>query len=145
MTLVRWAPMQSEYRDRFGKMFDEFFNSNMDESVINRVWSPRVDIIEGENEVRVYADIPGMVKEDLDITLEDSVLSITGTRKPIEDREGEKMHVSERAHGKFTRRFHLQETINAEGIEASFKDGVLTLILPKVEKAKPRKIEISAA
>lgn len=136
----RWA----EAERNFNRMMNEFFGNSEDDNkeVVERVWVPRVDILESENEYRVHMDMPGVKKENVDITVEDGVLTISGERK-WEVGEDERSVVGERAHGKFSRRFKLDNAIDAEKIGAGFDSGVLTIHLPKAEVAKPRRIEIS--
>ncbi|HEB83377.1 MAG TPA: Hsp20/alpha crystallin family protein [Bacteroidetes bacterium] len=130
---------------RWDDLFSDFFSRGpWDDEMIERVWVPRVDIVEDENSYRVNADMPGMKKDDVQITLDDGVLTISGERKSEYKEKDETCHVSERVYGKFSRSFTLRNTIDTDKIDASFKDGVLTVVLPKVEAAKPRKIEIKA-
>jgi HSP20 family protein len=146
MTLMRWTPMHTaRMHDRWNRMFDELFNMEEDERDVQRVWRPRVDVSESENEVRVMVDLPGVRKDDVNITLENGVLTITGERKHEEEKREENVHFAERVYGRFSRSFTVQDTLNTDKIDASFKDGVLSIVLPKAEKAKPKKIEIKAA
>lgn len=147
MTLMRWTPMNApRMHDRWNRMFDEFMGGLSDEDrEMQRVWRPRVDVAESENEVRVMVDLPGVRKEDVNITLENGTLTISGERKVEEEKRDENVHFAERVYGHFSRSFTVQETLNTDKIEAKFKDGVLTIHLPKVEQAKPKKIEINAA
>ncbi len=146
MTLVRWNPMRdfSGMQRRWNGMFDDFFGSHFDGEMVERRWRPRVDIIEDEDSYKVISDLPGMKKEDVQITLEDGELIILGERKFDHEEKDDTCHLSERVHGRFTRKFSLRSSIDASKINANFADGVLTVTLPKVEEAKPRKIEIKA-
>lgn len=112
--------------------------------MIQRVWLPRVDIVETDQEFKVLADLPGMKREDVEITIEDGVLTLSGERKSEFTDEKNCCTVNERAYGRFSRKFNLHNSIEVEKIKASFSDGVLTITLPKVETALPRKIEIKA-
>ena len=146
MTLVRWSPFQmTRMHDRWNRLFDEIVGSDFGDEQTQRVWRPRVDVMENEQEVRVLADLPGIRKEDVSITLENGVLTINGERKVEEEKKDNNLHFSERVYGHFSRSFTIGELVQQEKIEASFKDGVLTVVLPKAEKAKPKKIEIQAA
>jgi HSP20 family protein len=146
MTLIRWNPFQmTRMHDRWNRLFDEVVGTGFGDDETQRVWRPRVDVKENEQEVRVLADLPGIRREDVSITLENGVLTINGERKVEEEKKDTNLHFSERVYGHFSRSFTIGETILQDKIEASFKDGVLTVVLPKAEQAKPRKIEISAA
>lgn len=146
MTLTRFDPTRSldPLSRSWNEMMSQFFGGGLsDDDVVQRVWVPRVDIVEGSEAYRVHADLPGLVKEDVNITLEDGVLTISGERR--NDFTGDEVcHLNERAQGRFSRSFTLRNTVDIDKIDASFKDGVLTVTLPKVESAKPRKIEIKA-
>jgi len=107
------------------------------------VWSPRVDVRENENEVIVKADLPGMDKKDLKIAVENNLLSIKGERKAEFEEKDADCYRSERLFGTFQRTFSLPSRIKADAIRAEYKEGVLTVVLPKVEEVKPRQIEIS--
>jgi HSP20 family protein len=106
-------------------------------------WVPPVDVHENAETLVVKAELPGMKKEDIQVTLHDGLLSISGERKSdVEQKEGE-THRTERFFGRFQRSITLTAPVNADKIEASYKDGVLTVTLPKTEEAKPRQIEVS--
>lgn len=105
-------------------------------------YSPAVDIFETEDALTLLADLPGVKKEDLDIDLDDRRLTITGLVDGEEPRF--RSLYSEYGVGGFTRSFELGDTIDRKGISAALKDGVLTLVLPKADRLKPRKIEVSA-
>jgi HSP20 family protein len=104
---------------------------------------PPVDIQETEEGYRLQAELPGLTKEDIDITLENNVLRLSGERKFERDVKKESFHRVERTYGTFSRAFSLPQQVNAEGVQAGFENGVLTILVPKAEQAKPRKISIS--
>ena len=104
---------------------------------------PRADIVEEKNNYRLDIDLPGMTKDEINISLEKDVLTISGERAVQEKPEEEKAYRNERKFGKFSRSFNLNKSIKSEKINASFSNGVLTLILPKQEEEKPKKITIS--
>src|SRR3990172_9191469 len=107
------------------------------------VWHPRLDLSESENEYKVLADLPGLSKEEIKISLRENVLTISGERK-YEKKEDSKDYAStERAYGKFERSVSLPDKIKESDIKANYKNGVLTISLPKSEEAKPREISIS--
>ena len=143
MSIVRWMP-NSMLNRNWNRMMEDMFG-DLDNQMVTRSWMPRMDIVEAEENYRLVADLPGMSKDDIDITFEDGVLTISGERKLVTSEKKESMHLNERVHGKFTRSFSIGGAVRADKISASFKDGVLTISLPKAEEAKPKKIEIKAA
>ena len=104
-------------------------------------WNPTVEITEDENFFSLAFDVPGIKKENIDLEVKENRLYITGERKA--DKEKEKVLRSERRYGKFSRIFTLPQDVNTDAIEARFEEGVLTVVLPKVEKPRPKKISIS--
>jgi HSP20 family protein len=145
--LTRWTPTGDLVRDRFGRLFEDAFNDMLrpygeGNTTPNRTWVPPVDIRETENELTLSLDLPGLRKEDVNITLENSVLTITGERRFDADHKNDTYHRLERAFGTFTRSFTLGSTVQTDKVEADFLDGVLTVKLPKVEASKPRRIAI---
>ncbi len=110
-----------------------------------RPWAPAVDILETEESLVLKADLPEVKLENIDIRVEDGNLTLRGERK-LEKVENEKgYHRIERSYGSFSRTFTLPDTIHPENVKASFKDGVLTIVLPKKEMAKPRQIKVEVS
>ncbi|HOT96647.1 MAG TPA: Hsp20/alpha crystallin family protein [bacterium] len=107
------------------------------------VWSPRVDVRENPDEIVVKADVPGMDKKDLKISVENNLLTIKGERKSEVEEKEANIYRSERHFGAFQRTFSLSSRVKSDAIRADYKDGVLTIVLPKVEEVKPRQIEIN--
>ena len=105
-------------------------------------WTPVVDIFEEANALRIVAEIPGVKPEDVKISVENNVLTIQGTKLQMAEEKAEKVHRYERAYGAFERSFTLPMTVDPEHIKANYLAGVLTLLVPKVEKAKPRQIKV---
>jgi HSP20 family protein len=105
-------------------------------------WTPVVDIFEEANALRIVAEVPGVKPEDVKISVENNVLTIQGTKEQVAEEKAEKVHRYERTYGAFERSFTLPATVDPEHIKASYAAGVLTLVLPKIEKAKPRQIKI---
>jgi len=118
-------------------------NRLFNEPAANRPWVPAVDIRETENELVLKADIPDMKFEDIDVRLENGTLTLRGERKFEEQKQEGGWHRVERSYGKFERVFTLPETVNPEGVQAEYKNGVLTVTLPKKEIAKPRQIKVN--
>jgi HSP20 family protein len=105
-------------------------------------WSPLVDISEDDKEYLIKAEIPDMKKEDVKISVQDDILSISGERKYEKEEKGKRYHRVERAYGSFMRSFAVPENADGSKVNAEYKDGVLTVHLPKSEKAKPKAIEV---
>jgi len=128
MTVVRWDP----FRD-FG-----FTTGN--------TWVPPVDIFQtGDHELVLKAELPDMTREDIDITVENFVLTIKGEKKVSTDVKEEQFHHAERRYGTFSRSFSLPQTVDAGKVAAEYKNGVLTVRLPLREEAKPRQIKVDVA
>ena len=108
-------------------------------------WSPQVDISEDDNEYLIKADLPEMKKEDVKVTFENGILSISGERKSEKEEKEKKFHRIERSYGTFLRTFTLPEDADSTKIAAEFKDGVLKVHLPKSPAAKPKPIEVKVA
>src|SRR5246500_1973224 len=143
--LDRWESFRGTSPDsQLNRLFTDFFGRAMQEQNLT-TWAPAVDIYEGENELVVKADLPDVQPEDLDIRVENNILTIRGERK-FEKKADEKNYLRvERAYGSFARSFSLANTVNSEAIKADYKDGVLTLNIPKREEAKPKQIRVNVA
>jgi len=141
MTLTRWTPYRS-----LGTLpvdVDRFFNRFWDYNESDTVWSPSVDISETEDKYEVKAELPGLDKKEINVAVENNVLRLSGERKHEEKKDDKNYHRIERFYGKFERTFRLPERVQAENIKAHYKNGVLTVEIPKAEELKPRGIEIS--
>ncbi|MEE9295551.1 MAG: Hsp20/alpha crystallin family protein [Phycisphaerae bacterium] len=101
-----------------------------------------VDVREDQDNFYIDADVPGFAREDIEVTSEDGILTISGQRKSEESREGENFHVTERRMGRFSRTFRLPDGVKEDSVAAELKDGVLTVTLAKTEEVKPRRIEV---
>lgn len=148
--MTRWTPTGDVLRDRLDRLFNNAFTDFLSplttpgasEEVSTRRWMPAVDIRETGDALSLFVELPGLAREDVHITLENNVLTISGERKFEKDTKGDDYHRIERAYGAFARAFTLPQNVKADKVEASFKDGVLTVTLPKAEEAKPRQVEI---
>lgn len=145
--LIRWTPQTDLFRSRMSRFFDQAFDEFLSplagsEELSSRGWLPPVDIRETDEALTLHAEIPGLTKDDVNITLENNVLTISGERKFEKDAKKDNYHRIERAYGAFSRSFSLPANVRTDQVRASFKDGVLTVSLPKAEEAKPRRIEI---
>jgi HSP20 family protein len=127
------------------RFFEDALNDLIQAPVTGRPWAPSVDIFETQDEVIVKADLPEVKLEDIAINLENGVLSLKGERKFEHKEEKPGYHRMERSYGSFARNFSIPETVDVEKVQASFKDGVLTIALPKKEIAKPRAIKVNVA
>ena len=144
MTLVRWDPFREVNATR---QLDNLFGrwpSWTERPTSTSAWTPNVDIFENENELIVKAELPGVDPKDVELNVEKNVLRISGERTLEFEEQKENYHRVERAHGSFSRSFSLPQLVDDSKIEAEYKDGVLTVHVPKHEKAKPRQIKISA-
>lgn len=143
-SMSRWNPTVLTARDPFFRALDTFFNQDLvsSEEVSNRTWMPPVDIQETPDSYRLTAELPGLTKEDINITLENNVLRLSGERKFEKDVKKEGYHRIERTYGSFARAFTLPTQVNHDKVEAAFENGLLTISVPKAEQAKPRKITI---
>ena len=147
MTLVRWDPFREleDMSNRLQRMYSRSTppQTNGKERMIVADWAPSVDVSETDGEYQIKAEIPDVKKEDVNVTLEDGVLTIQGERKFEKEEKGKKYHRVERAYGNFVRSFTLPGLVDEANVKAEFKDGVLNLKLPKSEKVKPKAIEVT--
>jgi HSP20 family protein len=140
----RQTPGYLAAREPLFRLFDTFLGAEgRGEELQGRTWTPPVDIEETENAYILRAELPGLTKDDLQITLENNVLRLSGERKVEKNVDQGNYHRIERVFGTFSRSFALPHEVDAEHVQARFENGVLTLTVPKAEQAKPRKIEIS--
>lgn len=146
MELVRWEPFESLNRaqSRINDLFEGTFGRpRLPHTSSSGVWYPPVDILESKDFYLIRAELPGMKKEDFHLELEDGILTLSGERKFEESKDGVEYHTVERVNGKFSRSFHLPQTIRHDGIKAAYRDGILEVHVPKAEEAKPRQITVS--
>lgn len=148
--LTRWDPFKEmhETQDRLARIFGlapaRVGNGGQEAMTITE-WAPSVDIVEDEKEWLVKADLPEVKKEDVKVTVENGVLTITGERKFEKEEKDKKYHRIERAYGNFYRSFALPDAADGSKVSAEFKDGVLEVHLPKSEKAKPKAVEVKVS
>ena len=145
-TLTTWSPLRdlSNMENRLERLFGWGFPSRNGEKEAMTVsqWTPLVDISEDANEYLVKAELPELKKEDVKVSVENDELTISGERKSEKEEKGKKFHRIERSYGSFLRSFTLPESVSGEKVVAEFKDGLLSVHLPKDEKAKPKLIEV---
>lgn len=143
-SLSRWEPFRGAValQEQANRMFNELLRRPDGESSLT-TWAPAVDIYETEHELVVKADLPDVDPKELDIRVENNVLTIRGERK-FEKQVNEDNYLSvERTYGSFSRSFSLANTVNSEAIHADYQNGVLTLSIPKREEAKPKQIKVN--
>ena len=136
------APFFSSEGSDFDQLMAGFFRPVGTSNELHD-WRPAADVRETEEAFIVEAELPGMKKEDVSVTFEDGTLTLSGERKFEEETAGSNLRRVERSYGSFSRTFRLPREIDAEGVTANFRDGILTVNIPKTETAKPRSIEIS--
>lgn len=149
MTLVRWTPRvparcspsreMTNLMQGWESLFDESFGLA---PATKCDWMPALDVREEQDRYRVTVDLPGMAKDDIELTYENDVLTITGERKSELEKDEGRLHRSERYYGKFTRSLRFSGDVKHPEIDANFKDGVLAITLPKADEARKRKIEV---
>jgi len=144
MKLAKWDPFRDveEMFDRYSRSMDWPFRGGRELAPKGVDWAPRVDISETDDKFCIKAEIPGIKREDVKINIEDHVLTIHGENKQEKEETGEKFHRVERFYGSFRRSFTLPENVDEGKVDAAFKDGLLTLMIPKTEVAKPKAIEV---
>jgi HSP20 family protein len=130
------------FDERMRRFFGEVPGLPGEEHWSLAAWSPVCDIYENENEIVVKAELPEVKKEDVHVSFENNLLTIRGERKLSEETKKENYHRLERSYGEFTRSFTLPSFVNADKINAEFKDGLLRITLPKREEARPRQIDV---
>jgi len=147
-SLTRWDPFREldELQGRLSMLFGRApvrKEGEREERMTLTDWAPLVDVIEDEKEYLVKAELPEVKKDDVKISVQDDVLTMSGERTQEKEEKGKKFHRIERAYGSFSRSFTLPEDADASKIAADFKNGVLTVHLPKSQRAKPKSIEVT--
>jgi len=145
MAITRFEPFRelAAVQARLNRIFSEPYEAG-DDTLVRADWVPAVDVYETEQHALVLtAELPGVKKEDIDLKVENNVLTIRGERKRDVEVKQDAYHRVERTYGTFARSFTLPNTVSADGIKAEFKDGILTVTLPAREEAKPRQVQIA--
>lgn len=145
MTLVRWDPFRdlSMLQTRVNRLFGDALTGSTGEEF--REWLPVVDIFERGDDVVLRAEVPGVKRDALDLSVEGNVLTLRGHRSRDETIEEQHYHRIERSYGSFTRSFTLPTSVDSNRIEATYNDGILEVVLPKAEEAKPKRIAVKAS
>ncbi|NUM53249.1 MAG: Hsp20/alpha crystallin family protein [Candidatus Hydrogenedentes bacterium] len=139
--LSPWAPLR-DIEGQFNRLFGELAR---DYDLFDRGWAPAVDVKENEQEYTIEADLPGMKKEEIDITVVDNVVTLKGERKHESETKEKDYHRVERRYGAFERTFEIPGGFDADKIAAHFDNGVLKVTLPKREESKPKQIEVKVS
>ena len=147
MSMVRFDPFRemAQMQDRINRIFGDAYTRRHDDDLTQRgEWFPAVDIYENANqEIVLKAELPGIVREDIDVRVENNTLTLRGERKRDTEVKQEQFHRVERSYGSFSRSFSLPSRIDTDQVRAEFKDGVLAITLPVKAEAKPRQIEVA--
>ncbi|MGE5114168.1 MAG: Hsp20/alpha crystallin family protein [Acidobacteriaceae bacterium] len=146
MTMItRWDPFRemTTLQDRMNRLFNDQFGAMTHDEALTGAFVPPVDVYEDENSIQVRLEVPGIDEKDIDIRLENNLLTIRGERKFEKDEKEENFHRVERRYGSFTRSFTLPATVNTEDVQADYDKGVLKIRLAKRAEAKPKQIKVN--
>jgi len=143
MSLIKWDPFRE--LNALSEGVGGFMGGNWDRALSTTAWNPSVDIFENDNEVVIKAELPGMDAKNIEVSLENNVLTLKGERRFEKGAKEENYHRVEREYGVFSRSFSLPAAINGDKVTAEYKDGILKVLLPKKEEIKPKPIKIAAA
>lgn len=142
MNVVKYDPFR-ELRNLQDEMTRLFAGGGVGrEEMLNGAWSPKVDIFENKDQLVLEAELPGMKREDFELSFENNVISLKGERRFEKQTDSDNYHRVERSYGSFTRSFTLPQTVTPDGAKAEFRNGILRVSLPKREETKARKIEV---
>jgi len=145
MAIMKCRPTSDllDIRGEMSRVFDDFFVRRPSLRVLRNVgWSPNIDIADTDEEITLKAELPGMTKEDVDVSITDNILTLRGEKKQEQETKKENYHRIERSYGSFQRIFTLPKSIQSDKIKANFKDGILNINIPKAEEVKPKQIAI---
>lgn len=148
MALVRWSPLREAlgFRDEMDRLLDEFYGRVVpSRDKLEGDWTPPMDISDADGEVVAEVELPGLKKDDIKVCVEDDILTVTGERKKEESASGDNWRRVERTYGYFKRSVKLPTPVNADKVRAAYKDGVLTISMPKVESKKAKEIPIQVS
>jgi HSP20 family protein len=148
--LVRWDPFRDlvSIQDELSRLFGRTFGGSEAQALRpsgGGVWMPSMDVYETEDKIVAKLELPGIEPDHVDVSVEDSTLTISGTREFSDEVREESYHRVERRYGSFTRAITLPQTADTESVNANFDKGVLTIEVAKAEKAKPKKIQVKAS
>jgi HSP20 family protein len=142
MALVRWDPFRelTALQTEVNRLFSRVGGGDVAE---RQSWTPSIDVIETNDNIKLKAELAGMDPKDINIEVQDNVLTVSGERRFQEEVKEDKYYRIERRYGSFSRSIALPQTVNEEGIEAKYENGVLEVVVPKAEIAKPKKISVA--
>ena len=141
MELLRWEPFGDF--GKFHSALNDLFDGDLNRSAAQSKWRPAVDVLESKDAYLIRAELPGMKREEIHVEVKEGTLVVSGERKPEKPAEGVQYRHVERVAAKFQRAFSLPDTAKPDEIDASYKDGILEILVPKAERAKPRQIDIN--
>jgi len=144
MAIVRWDPFREleTLQGRMGRLFEEALGRPTERDLGAQGWAPAVNIYEDENQIEVTAELPGLEEKDINVNIENNVLTIKGEKKIEREEKKGSYHLVETSYGSFSRSFTLPGTVDQEKIEANYQNGVLKIGLPKKEETKPKSISV---
>jgi len=147
MSMTRWEPFRglNTLQEQVNRLFEDSFSRSRSGHAELVSWAPAVDVYETESELVVKADLPDVQEKDIDVRMENNTLTIRGERKFSNEVQDDNYLRIERAYGTFTRSFSLPNTVNTEAIKADYRNGVLSVSMPKREETKPKQIKISVS
>ena len=142
MTFVKWN--QAHLDREINNLVKSFWG---DAGPVNneKGWNPRVDVTQLEDRYEIHAEVPGLIREEINVTLKDGTLTIQGEKKRSSEAKDDQVLRTERFYGKFCRSFNVDDRVESERISATYKDGVLVVALPKTEEVKPKAIEVNVS
>ncbi|HLL71972.1 MAG TPA: Hsp20/alpha crystallin family protein [Pyrinomonadaceae bacterium] len=146
MSITRYDPFRDlrMLQDEVNRLFSSNLSRSFgDENIARGAWAPTVDIYENKDQIVLEAELPGMNREDFELSIENNVLTLRGERRFEKKDESDNYHRVERSYGAFTRSFTLPQTVSPENVSAEYKNGVLRVVLQKREEVKARRIEIA--
>jgi HSP20 family protein len=143
--LTRWEPFRefATLQERMNRLFNDQFGNGQDESLTAAGFLPAVDVYEDENSVQLKLEVPGVEEKDIDIRIDNNLLTVRGERKFESEEKEENFHRIERRYGSFSRSFQLPPTVNPEDVKADYDKGVLKIRLSKRAEAKPKQIKVN--
>ena len=152
MSLIKWDPAHNRatfpsevftLQKEMNKVFDNFFHFGLDEhGSIKTMWSPDADVLEEGDNYVVKLELPGLTKDDVKISIDSTALTVRGEKKLEKEAREKNYHSIERSYGSFQRFFTLPSTVKTDMIDAAFKNGILTITLPKAEESKSKQIDV---